>query len=40
MKIEMQEVKISEVFNGYEDNEEYGVVAYGRKLNVRPAFQR
>ena len=40
MKIEMHEVKISEVFNGYEDRDENGVVAYGGKLNVRPAFQR
>ena len=40
MKIELHEIKISEVFNGYEDNDENGVVAYGGKLNVRPAYQR
>lgn len=40
MKIKMHEVKVSEVFNGYEDNEENGVVAYSGKLNVRPAYQR
>ena len=40
MKIEMREVKISDVFNGYEDRDENGVVAYGGKLNVRPPYQR
>ena len=40
MKIELHEIKISEVFNGYEDRDENGVVAYGGKLNVRPAYQR
>lgn len=40
MKIEMREVKISEVFDGYEDKDENGVVAYGGKLNVRPPYQR
>ena len=40
MKIELHEIPISEVFNGYKDSAENGVVAYGGKLNVRPAFQR
>lgn len=40
MKIEMHEIPIREVFNGYLDSQEEGVVAYGGKLNVRPAFQR
>lgn len=40
MKIKMHEVKIADVFNGYEDRDENGVVAYGGKLNVRPAYQR
>ena len=40
MKIELHEIKISEVFDGYEDNDEDGVVAYGGKLNVRPPYQR
>lgn len=40
MKIKMHKVKIADVFNGYEDRDENGVVAYGGKLNVRPAYQR
>lgn len=40
MKIEMNEIKIKDIVNGYEDNNENGVVAYNGKLNVRPAFQR
>lgn len=40
MKIEMHEIPIKEIFNGYKDSQENGVVAFGGKLNVRPAFQR
>lgn len=40
MKIEMHEIPISEVYAGYADSEEEGVVAFGGKLNVRPAYQR
>jgi hypothetical protein len=40
MKIKMHEIPISDVFNGYQDSDEEGVVAYGGKLNVRPAYQR
>lgn len=40
MKIEMHEIPISDVFKGYIDSNEEGVVAYGGRLNVRPAFQR
>ena len=40
MKIELKEIPISEVVNGYSDNAENGVVAYGGLLNVRPAYQR
>lgn len=40
MKIQMHEIPIKEIFNGYVDSQENGVVAYGGKLNVRPAFQR
>jgi len=29
MKIELHEIPISEVFNGYKDSAEQGVVAYG-----------
>ena len=40
MKIELHEIPIREVANGYIDNAENGVVAYGGKLDVRPAYQR
>ena len=40
MKIELKEIPISAVVNGYSDNAENGVIAYGGLLNVRPAFQR
>ncbi len=40
MRIKMFEIPIKDVFNGFIDSEEDGVVAFGGKLNVRPAFQR
>lgn len=40
MEIRLEEHTIAEVFNGYEDNNESGVVGFGGKLNIRPAFQR
>ena len=40
MDIKMHEIAIRDVFSGYVDSDEEGVVAYGGKLNVRPAFQR
>lgn len=41
MQIELHQITIREIFNGYENNEETGqVIAFGGKLNVRPAYQR
>lgn len=40
MKIELQKIKIRDVFDGYKDGAEEGVVAYGGKLDVRPKYQR
>jgi hypothetical protein len=40
MEIKLNEIPISEVFNGYADSAENGVVGYGGLLNIRPAFQR
>lgn len=41
MKIELHEISVRDVFDGYYNDEESGqVVAYGGKLNVRPAYQR
>lgn len=40
MKIELQEIPVRDVVNGYIDSAENGVVGYGGKLDIRPAFQR
>ncbi len=40
MKIELKEITIREVSNGYINNNEEGVVGYGGKLNIRPKYQR
>ena len=40
MEIKLHEIKIREVVNGYVDSQENGVVGFGGKLNIRPAFQR
>ena len=40
MKIELHEIPIREVANGYIDSQENGVVGYGGLLNIRPAYQR
>lgn len=40
MKIELHQIKIRDVFDGYVDSQADGVVAYGGKLDVRPAYQR
>ena len=40
MRIELHEILVRDVVNGYIDSAENGVVGYGGKLNIRPAFQR
>jgi hypothetical protein len=40
MKIELNEIPISDVVSAYKDSAENGVVGYGGRLNIRPAFQR
>lgn len=40
MKIELHRMLIREVIEGYEDNHEEGVVAYGGRLDIRPKYQR
>jgi hypothetical protein len=40
LKIELKEIKISEVANGYFNDNEEGVVGFGGKLNIRPKYQR
>lgn len=40
MKIELKEISIKELSNGYKDNAEDGVIGYNGKLDIRPPFQR
>ena len=40
MKITPLEITVRELSEGYEDNEESGVIAFGGKLDVRPPYQR
>jgi hypothetical protein len=40
MNIELKEITIRELSNGYKDNAENGVVGYSGKLDIRPPFQR
>jgi len=40
MKIELNNIKVRDVFNGYKDSAEEGVIAYGGKLDIRPKYQR
>lgn len=40
MKIDLQRIKVRELVEQYEDNEELGVRAYDGKLDVRPPYQR
>lgn len=40
MKIELREITVRELTNGYKDNAEAGVVGYGGQLDIRPPYQR
>ena len=40
MEIELKNIPISDLVEGYQDNNEEGVVGYGGKLNIRPPYQR
>lgn len=40
MKIKLHEIPVRDVADGYVDSAENGVVGYGGRLNIRPAFQR
>lgn len=40
MKIELKEITVRELSNGYNDNAEEGVFGYGGKLDIRPPYQR
>ncbi len=40
MKIELKEIPVRDVVNGYVNNDEDGVVGFDGKLNIRPKYQR
>ena len=40
MNIELKEISIRELTEGYIDNQEDGVRGYGGKLDIRPPYQR
>jgi len=40
MDIELKNITIRQLAEGYQDNQEAGIVGYGGKLNIRPPFQR
>ncbi len=40
MKIELHEIPLREVTQGYIDHADEGVVGYGGRLNIRPKYQR
>ncbi len=40
MKTSQPDIRIGDLVNGYQDSGEKGVVAFGGKLNIRPAYQR
>ena len=40
MKIELKEISIKDVVDGYLNNNEEGVVGYSGLLNIRPKYQR
>lgn len=40
MKIKLAHIKVSEVFKGYKDKDDEGVVGFGGNLDIRPPYQR
>src|SRR5580704_1347829 len=40
MKIALKEITVEKLTDGFADNAEQGVVAYGGKLDIRPPYQR
>lgn len=40
MKIELREITVKELTDGFQDNAEAGVIGYGAKLDIRPPYQR
>ena len=40
MNIDLKEISVRDLTNGYIDNAEEGIFGYGGKLNIRPPYQR
>ncbi len=40
MKIELKEIPIRDIYDGYVDSGEDGIVGFGGKLDIRPEYQR
>jgi len=40
MKIELKEITVAELADGYADNADEGAVGYGGRLDIRPPYQR
>lgn len=40
MKIELKQIPVRELIDGYVNNDEEGVLGYGGRLNIRPPYQR
>lgn len=40
MEIKLNEIPVRELFAGYHDSDEDGVIGYGGKLDIRPKYQR
>jgi len=40
MKVELKEITVAELVDGYADNDDEGVVGYGGRLDIRPPYQR
>src|SRR5436305_13653299 len=40
MRIELHEITVKELFDGYKNNDEAGVVGYSGRLDIRPPYQR
>ncbi len=40
MKVELNQIKVRDLVDGYKDSNEEGVVGYGGKLDIRPKYQR
>ena len=40
MKITQNNIRVKDIFDGFKDDGEDGVFAYGGKLTIRPPYQR